>query len=561
MTNDSLNKVSEMNFAPFMRMDEDISSALDRLFSAFESTQELRGMVATLNDLLRPEVIERISKRQEVVSGLIREVGETNTVTQQMAIELRREGRKMAGTLRKMSQIIQSSSMVALNARIIAQSRTGKTQGDHMERLAEVISDISDTASEEVRGMTEVIESIRDSIEVMGITAEARASVMLRTLKPRAEAMGRALMVLEQGMEASSQASLWLNEFIANAEAEISQIISALQIGDRSRQRVEHIQVIVDIMSSHAPDSPEAKSLSVLALAQMQQTVSHAGTDSQLAREKMSALISRMPEFIGRCNSILDAFTDGVPNGPAPVPQVLLQEMEEMNETAQDAQMTLLSLDERLQQHSVSMSANASKMSLPYLKSETSRGANGVRVDREMSNVTQQIHEVVSKVPLTFDDFMVSMTETKAHLTMWNGMNERQSSWDLSDLKEGDDSFKETRQVLHSLLPVLSIQPDEIVRSLSSGTNVFLRLVDDIQNSAIEGSFDGEPYPFAEGPENPEFLEQVTKIRSVYTMQEERDLHDQILSKLPGIVTPEAPGAGDGDATSGSGDEMEDIFF
>lgn len=561
MTNDSLNKVSEMNFAPFMRMDEDISSALDRLFSAFESTQELRGMVATLNDLLRPEVIERISKRQEVVSGLIREVGETNTVTQQMAIELRREGRKMAGTLRKMSQIIQSSSMVALNARIIAQSRTGKTQGDHMERLAEVISDISDTASEEVRGMTEVIESIRDSIEVMGITAEARASVMLRTLKPRAEAMGRALMVLEQGMEASSQASLWLNEFIANAEAEISQIISALQIGDRSRQRVEHIQVIVDIMSSHAPDSPEAKSLSVLALAQMQQTVSHAGTDSQLAREKMSALISRMPEFIGRCNSILDAFTDGVPNGPAPVPQVLLQEMEEMNETAQDAQMTLLSLDERLQQHSLSMSANASKMSLPYLKSETSRGANGVRVDREMSNVTQQIHEVVSKVPLTFDDFMVSMTETKAHLTMWNGMNERQSSWDLSDLKEGDDSFKETRQVLHSLLPVLSIQPDEIVRSLSSGTNVFLRLVDDIQNSAIEGSFDGEPYPFAEGPENPEFLEQVTKIRSVYTMQEERDLHDQILSKLPGIVTPEAPGAGDGDATSGSGDEMEDIFF
>jgi hypothetical protein len=576
----AISEVPRPNLDPFRRIETDITAVLDLLAYAFEHTKDLRTGVAALEEQLQPEKLASIARRQQIVSRFIEEVDTTNTLTVNMVRDLRSQSVTMVRTLRELSQTIQSSNIVSLNARIIAQAHSRQPQGEHLVRLAQNISDISEAASTEAKAMVDVIDGITSLIDQMGQAAEARALAMLRTLRPRAEAMEAALGALETGMDAAREASAWLNTFIDSARTEISAIISALQIGDRSRQRAEHVDLILARARGCVPGSPEAAALSRLGVAQLAQTVEAVLADAQVAQDMMGAFNGRMPDFLQQCDAISKAFGAGIPDGPGPVAPADLASMDALKETARDARVALLDMDTQLQSHSRNLSDSAFHMSLASLNTIVTC-ARSFRKAQDMIVVSQQINEVISEIPKSFDVFVASMDTTKRNLQQWDELDARQADWNLSDLGEGDGTLRTTRGVLADLLPELAVRPRRIVQAIGDGTERFGAMVRQVAKIGTDNPDNGAHDVFRLGPDDSAFAATLTEIRATYTMQEERDLHDrmfQMVQAVPGpgdladvsddaagsgTVRPasqEAPGTAP-ESPSAVADELDDIFF
>ena len=195
-----------LNDGPFLRMESVLTEILDKLFFAFDSTKTLREGVADLDRLLEPANLVRINEKQATISDLMEQIDANSKDAKAFVQDLRDNGRKMSSTLKELSKIIQSSNIVSLNARIIAQSHRHRALGAQLVRLAESISDISGDATNLVSEMFEVIDTIVSTTEEMGQNVEDRARAMFSTLKPKAKALEAALTALEQGMKAASTA-------------------------------------------------------------------------------------------------------------------------------------------------------------------------------------------------------------------------------------------------------------------------------------------------------------------------------------------------------------------
>ncbi|CUH65207.1 hypothetical protein TG4357_01723 [Thalassovita gelatinovora] len=554
-----------LNDGPFLRIESVLSDILDKLFFAFDTTKKLREGVADLDRLLEPANLTLIHQRMQGVAELMDEIDRNSGDAKAFVQDLRDNSRKMSMTLRELSKIIQSSNIVSLNARIIAQGHRHRPLGSQLVRLAESLSDISSDASGLVNEMFDVIDSIVAATEDMGGNVEQRAKALFSTLKPRARALETALGALEQGMTAAQSASAWLSEFVAVAERDVSEVISALQVGDRSRQRAEHVRVITGRASLYPAQSTEGHSLILLAKAQMQQTVTEAVTDTRKASSQFADLAGRQNEFLARCREIAFSFEDSARMlNPAEHDSGNRKFDFAASAKAQEkAQHRLQEADESLGARSKTLSDCAFQMQLAALNTIITC-ARGFKEAMDMIMISQQINEVISEAPVTFELFAETMDMTKQRVTEWASREVSAVDAEIEGIGENDPTLDEAQKVLAKLLPSLTNDAPQIAQAISSSADTFLSFFRELEQLAQQDPVEVAPLPLADAITSETFALHLDEIRASYTMQEERNIHDIMFAELNGkqgseqvIVDPEPQAA----SAATEDDDLSDIFF
>jgi hypothetical protein len=554
-----------LNDGPFLRMESVLSEILDKLFFAFDTTKTLRAGVADLDRLLEPENLVRINEKQGAIANLMDQIDANSKDAKAFVQDLRDNGRKMSSTLKELSKIIQSSNIVSLNARIIAQSHRHRALGAQLVRLAESISDISGEATNLVAEMFEVIDTIVTTTEEMGQNVEARARALFSTLKPKAKALEMALIALQKGMKAASTASSWLSDYVAVAEKDVSEVISALQVGDRSRQRAEHVRFISERVALYHPHSTEATSLMLLARAQMQETVTETITDTRKARQLFASLRSRQDDFLSRCHEIAGSFQESAIALGAAAQPIDAKAFAFAADTSaeEDAEQRLAEADQALAKRSKTLSDNAFQMQLAALNTIITC-ARGFKQAMDMIMISQQINEVISEAPVTFDKFADTMDQTKAKMQEWSSRETSESAADLSSMEGEDPALQQAREVLEKLLPSLETDAPQIAHAITSSADAFesfveeLELLDQVEKVALT------PLPLKDAVLSEEFSDHLAEIHKCYTMQAERDIQDAMFAELKGdaaeaqeeVAAPVEP-----EASADDGDDLDDIFF
>ncbi|WP_323784417.1 hypothetical protein [Thalassovita sp.] len=554
-----------LNDGPFLRMESVLSDILDKLFFAFDTTKKLREGVADLDRLLEPANLTLIHDRMQAVSDLLDEIDRNSGDAKAFVKDLRDNSHKMSMTLRELSKIIQSSNIVSLNARIIAQGHRHRPLGSQLVRLAESLSDISSDASGLVNEMFDVIDSIVAATEDMGGNVEQRAQALFSTLKPRARALETALTALEQGMTAARSASAWLSEFVAVAERDVSEVISALQVGDRSRQRAEHVRFVTSRASLYPPQSVEGHSLILLAKAQMQQTVTEAVTDTRKASRQFSDLAGRQNEFLARCREIASSFEDSArmlnlndhDSGKRKFDFAASARAQEK------AQQRLQEADDSLVARSKTLSDCAFQMQLAALNTIITC-ARGFKEAMDMIMISQQINEVISEAPVTFDLFAETMDLTKQRVTEWASREVGAVDAEIDGIGENDPTLVEAQNVLAKLMPSLTNDAPQIAQAISSSAETFLSFFRELEQLAQQDLVEVAPLALSDAITSETFAQHLKEIRASYTMQEERDIQDIMFAELSGkdgseqaAAKPEPQPA----AVETEDDDLSDIFF
>ncbi|MDX1781139.1 MAG: hypothetical protein R3256_07445 [Thalassovita sp.] len=554
-----------LNDGPFQRMETVLSEILDKLFFAFDTTKRLREGVADLDRLLDPSNLSRVNARLRAVADLMDEIDTNSNDAKTFVQDLRDNSRKMSSTLKDLSKIIQSSNIVSLNARIIAQGHRHRPLGGQLVRLAESLSDISSDASDLVKEMFEVIDSIVAATEDLGRNVEDRAAAMFSTLKPKARALETALTSLEQGMKAAHAASTWLSDYVAVAERDVSAVISALQVGDRSRQRAEHVRFITSRASLYPPQSTEAHSLMLLARAQMQQTVTEAVTDTRKASEQFASLAGRQQEFLIRCREIASSFSDTDTTldlartgrgGRAFDFAASASAQEKAQHRLQDA-------DDELASRSKTLSDCAFEMQLAALNTIITC-ARGFREAMDMIMISQQINEVISEAPVTFNQFAETMELTKQRVTDWTSREVGAVDAEIEGMDEEDPTLTEARQVLSKLLPSLSNDAPQIAQAITSSADTFFTFFRELEQLAEDDPVAVAPLPLADALTSETFALHLEEIHNAYTMQAERDIQDIMFAELKsddGEEVPAPQAVAEPEPAAEDEDDLSDIFF
>jgi len=554
-----------LNDGQYLLMEGVGGEILVKVFFALDTTEKLREGVADLDRLLEPANLTLIHDRMQAVSDLLDEIDRNSGDAKAFVKDLRDNSHKMSMTLRELSKIIQSSNIVSLNARIIAQGHRHRPLGSQLVRLAESLSDISSEASGLVNEMFDVIDSIVAATEDMGGNVEQRAQALFSTLKPRARALETALTALEQGMTAARSASAWLSEFVAVAERDVSEVISALQVGDRSRQRAEHVRFVTSRASLYPPQSVEGHSLILLAKAQMQQTVTEAVTDTRKASRQFSDLAGRQNEFLARCREIASSFEDSArmlnlndhDSGKRKFDFAASARAQEK------AQQRLQEADDSLVARSKTLSDCAFQMQLAALNTIITC-ARGFKEAMDMIMISQQINEVISEAPVTFDLFAETMDLTKQRVTEWASREVGAVDAEIDGIGENDPTLVEAQNVLAKLLPSLTNDAPQIAQAISSGAETFLSFFRELEQLAQQDLVEVAPLALSDAITSETFAQHLKEIRASYTMQEERDIQDIMFAELSGkdgseqaAAKPEPQPA----AVETEDDDLSDIFF
>ncbi|MFY0679250.1 MAG: hypothetical protein JXR13_01625 [Thalassovita sp.] len=546
-----------------------MSEILDKLFFAFDTTKTLRGGVSDLERLLEPANLTRISERQRAISELMAQIDANSSDAKSFVQDLRDNSRSMSSTLKDLSKIIQSSNIVSLNARIIAQGHRHRALGAQLVRLAESISDISGDATDLVSEMFEVIDSIVTATDEMGHNVEERASALLSSLKPKAQSLDRALTSLETGMKAAHSASTWLAEFVTGAERDVSEVISALQVGDRSRQRAEHVRKVADFANRYSPMSMEARALMTLARAQMQQTVTEAVTDTRKASQLLADLANRQDEFLSQCRKIAISFEEGAANLSA-ASQTSTETGFDFEASAQseaEAQGRLKESDDALATRSKTLSDHAFQMQLASLNTIITC-ARGFKQAMDMIMISQQINEVISEAPGTFEQFSDTMEQTKQRVAEWARRDAGNITQEIEGMGEDDPTLTEARTVLQKLLPSLNTDAPKIARSITSAAASFFAFFQELEDLAKTDPVTIEPLPLSDLEPSEMFIQHLDELYQCYTMQAERDIQDVMFSQLPGLAEAKEEAAGHVETVAAApaeeaaaDDDLSDIFF
>ncbi|MEC8041740.1 MAG: alanine--tRNA ligase-related protein, partial [Pseudomonadota bacterium] len=290
-------------------------------------------------------------------------------------------------------------------------------------------------------------------------------------------------------------------------------------------------------------------------------------TDTRKARQLFASLSNRQHDFLARCREIAGSFEDSalaLAAAARPIDGKAF-DFAANAEAEERVQARLQEADGALAVRSKTLSDNAFQMQLAALNTIITC-ARGFKQAMDMIMISQQINEVISEAPVTFEKFAETMELTKTKMQAWSAREaEGGEGHDLSSMEGEDPALQQAREVLEKLLPSLENDAPQIANAITSSADAFesfveeLELLDQVEKVALA------PLPLEDAIISEEFTTHLAEIHKCYTMQAERDIQDVMFSQLKGDEPEEAKeevaAAPEPAAASDDVDDLDDIFF
>ncbi|NVO28840.1 hypothetical protein HJ526_15525 [Donghicola sp. C2-DW-16] len=525
--------------SPLFRLESVFSRVTDSLFFASEKAALLKGAMGDLVEITNQHQIDIVSQGRKDINMFATQVDERISQSSGFLREIGRKRQMMNAEIKDLAQNIHSASIVSLNARIIAQGHRTLKQGEQLVRLAENISGITDNASQQVAEMLKATESITKALQKLLVYAEDQSLTLADTIRPEIRSLEKSLQTLSRALENSHEAAEWMNEYYRKAEGDVMMVIQSLQVGDRARQRAEHIQQILHEAASFPTGSHENQLLTALADIQMEQAVQETLTDAEKAMVTLTGLAADLDRYQQNNSALRKAFADRheLNNGVLQT-DLLNKQKAEMAGGSNESQALMNQIresDERLKEHSRNLNNAAFQMQLASLNTIIACAREG-RAAADMIVISQQVNSVVSTVPEIYVTFSAALDSTKQHLEDYLAGVTSSSSGNIN--AEVIAMIPVVVTVVSDLMPKLASDSEQVARAIEASDRMLRELVNDLKQTNRKGTSVKRRFPTSLELE-PRFQRVSARIRKLYTMQAERDLHDGLLANY--IEADEAP--------------------
>ncbi len=225
------------------QMEADFVAAGDRLIRACEQFQGLEAAMNRIAGLTEFHTIPRIVSAVQAFDRKVREqIGDIVQAIQPL-LDLSARTQRVKTDILDLSRVVRTMGIVALNARVIV---AGNDAGGR--DLTGFTSDaelLISGAADNLRRMVTAIERLLSSSQQTRVAADEFNETLDTTVSSRLQDLTQELQVTEDWLGRTVSSSGALSLRAARVRSDMAATVMSLQSGDATRQRLDHIAVIL----------------------------------------------------------------------------------------------------------------------------------------------------------------------------------------------------------------------------------------------------------------------------------------------------------------------------
>jgi methyl-accepting chemotaxis protein len=460
------------------------------------------------------------------------------------SLNLRSAVRNVRVEVGELDRVVRTISSVSVNARILGNALTPPRPqvNSFIERLAQMSSE-AETILREVKG---AMAGIGQDTDMMDETLQELSQDLRQQVLPALARFAAMAQKVQDGRTEMSEVSANLSAQMKTVFNEVSQLIIALQAGDSTRQRLQRVQdVLASVTRSGGAGSGGGLDTVLMQLGQALINTARADALSEVdlsltaldvvRRNAEHAMSSARQFYFARAGRRSDgAAVVGTPDG--------------LDESL-----------ERVSRHLVAMHRRAEALGgrLDVIMKHEGRirqiaqhvrlsGLNAVLVCAKLGEEGRSLRELAQWLRALTDESDTIVVRLQGHLAETRSRTDEAAQGGVERLESALSGFVDDAEKLNSAMALISNTVTETARgfdSIGRQLPVFLGIaderlttfrdaLDDLSKFAsvldLFGTMLGGPAaPFA--PDSNE-AETLSRLRSRYTMQQERVIHDSIVA-------------------------------
>lgn len=577
--------------APLRTIAQALADPRDRIETTFVRVgarlSEGAGILNRVTKVFEALPAELESPQLEEASARLADVGQqARAISEQFAVELA-DLTQLVGVvaaaehpIAALRRTIKMMGIVAINARVVAASIVGDS--DDFDVFTTDIAQLSENANRTIQEFTTLYRQL--SAEV-GQAAHQRAQFQTahaNSLSELAANMDGALAAVARQRAVSVEGSAETGRVSRQIVGRIGSAVMALQVGDATRQRIEHveagIQILCDLLDTGTVPEDEIDraqaaigGLQAFQLAGAAQSFQADVAEASDALRDLSsdacAIMSHSRSIYGESGVGAEAPLTALSSAVRSAAVVLLDCETERSKIEQVAGAVLNTVDALLV-HVEAVQEIESNMRLVSLNAAVKCAQLGPR-GAALNVIARQLRELTGETVAAAEAAMTSLHEAARLAKSFGSAANGESTGRVGQLEHEATSALGLLQgvdgSLATALATLERDGPNVIALLSNAAETFAD-----QNAISESMSDLHLRllalcPAADGPPPPALADTITKLWSAYTMDAERRIHEQMLGAPPSTPSQVAALEADGDQAAPSTDDSEDdldaLFF
>ncbi len=298
--------LAQMLVTPRQQIDAIFVNVGEKLTRAANLLEQISAAFEALpGELDRPELAEAtrqlttVSVRAgEISAAFAREQGDLVRL-----VELVASAHKPVEDLRRS---IRMMGILSINARVVAASVRGLENSDV---FTTDIATLSSSASETISMFSQVYEKLAGQVREAAATRARFEQRHSSSLDDLAVTLGQSVDEVTAQRQRSAAESTETARITRSINQGVMTAVMALQVGDATRQRVEHIEQALTVTSGLAPEANSA--IAALGAAQLHDTVAVLDVEVAEAQRALGALADDAQMITSRSQQVYGAGTAG----------------------------------------------------------------------------------------------------------------------------------------------------------------------------------------------------------------------------------------------------------
>ena len=442
---------------------------------------------------------------------------------------------------------VKMIGIVSVNARVTAAGIVGDS--DDFEVFTKDIATLSDSAGRTIQDFAQVYQQLTGEVDRAASQRARFETAHAQTMGTLAQSLSRTIAALAEQRAASLDSSTETGRVSRQIAGRIGSAVMALQIGDATRQRIEHVEhgleVLSNLLTSDSDNRDDAlAAISALQHAQLSETASSFLNDIKEAGDALADLASDAASIMARSrdfhggsggnDSVL-----GELNAQLRAATALLEDFEAERQKLETVASAVQETVRVLLEHVEAVQETEYNMRLVSLNAAIRCAQLGPR-GAPLTVIATQLRELTSETVVAAEAAMVQLDQSS---TLAGAFAASGSSGDGVDTLEQQanlalDILSELDRHLAAALGKLNTDGPKVIAHLHaaaiglSGQSEMAETLDDIALSIA--ALSDRPAPQAISPDLSDVLE---GIRKSYTMEAERLVHASLFGQAMAAAT------------------------
>jgi uncharacterized protein YukE len=450
------------------------------------------------------------------------------------------------GPIGELRRTVKMIGIVSINARVTAAGIVGDS--DDFEVFTTDISTLSDSARSTIHEFSQVYRQLVTEVGQAAGQRDRFDAAHAHTLSELAQSLDETLDALDRQRQSAVESSAETGRVSRQIVGRIGSAVMALQVGDSTRQRLEHVEAGLDCLADIAGGKP-IDGMSLLEQEQLRATASDFAGEVGEAEQALQALASDAGTIMTRSRNL---YGDGAEEASALT--VLSAQLRTATEILRDCEMERSKLEAvaaAVQQtvsvllgHVAAVQDIEANMRLVSLNAAVRCAQLGPR-GASLTVIASQLRELTTETVVAAEAAMTRLDEASALAGAFGaaaggdnagqiGRLEQQANHAMTLLTSLDEGLSAAMASLNVDGPKVIALLQAAARGID-GQSRLAESMDDIALQVAGLSADAMPNPLAE-----ELTPVLERLRKTYTMEAERQIHNRLFG-APSAPAEEEP--------------------